>query len=83
MTDADKDIAMQSANGVPPQTREHTIDAETGIWPRSEWGSECQRGFVSNDRFATRGDRVIKRTNRSTTRKWRKLNHQEQGDVAG
>jgi hypothetical protein len=46
------------------------IDPSTGIWPASEWGYECQRGFISNARFGT--GRVIPRTNRSTLRKWRK-----------
>jgi hypothetical protein len=47
------------------------IDPATGIWPISEWGSECGRGFVSDARFARGGERVIKRTSRAVTRKWR------------
>jgi hypothetical protein len=35
------------------------IDPATGIWPISEWGGECQRGFVHSERFATRNDRVF------------------------
>ena len=56
-----------------PPKKEHTIDPEIGIWPMSEWGAECGRGFVSNERFARGGEKVIKRTNRQATRKWRKL----------
>lgn len=52
--------------------RSHTIDPATGIWPMSEWGTECGRGFVSDMRFSGGKDRVIKRTNRSMTRKFRK-----------
>ena len=47
------------------------IDPKTGIRPISEWGSECGRGFVSDARFAgSKPTRVIKRTNRKTTRRW-------------
>ena len=49
------------------------IDPETGIWPISEWGTECARGFVGNARFARGNEKVIQRTNRETTRKWRKV----------
>jgi hypothetical protein len=49
------------------------IDPQTGIWPICEWGPECRRGFVSSERFARRGDKVIKRTNRNLSRQWRKL----------
>ncbi len=45
------------------------IDPQTGIWPISEWGFECMRGFVSDSRFGP-NDLVIKRTNRAITRKW-------------
>lgn len=48
------------------------IDPKTGIWPIAEWGAACARGFVSNERFARAGDKVIKRTNRTTTKKWRR-----------
>ena len=38
-------------------------EATAGIRPISEWGPECARGFVSNERFARAGmDRVIART---------------------
>jgi hypothetical protein len=48
------------------------IDTRTGIWPISEWGPSCGRGFVSNQRFArSPSEQVIQRTNRDTTRKWR------------
>jgi len=54
--------------------KNRTIDPETRIWPISEWGYECGRGFVSEARFAgDSGTRVIKRTNRNTTRKWRAI----------
>jgi hypothetical protein len=47
------------------------LDPSTGIWPIEEWGSACGRGFISDSRFG--GGQVIKRTNRSTSRKWRKV----------
>jgi hypothetical protein len=47
------------------------IDPATGIWPISEWGSACYQGFVSDSRFGSA--RVIKRTNRETTRRWRRI----------
>lgn len=40
------------------------IDPETGIWPISEWGSYCGRGFVSDARFARGTEQVIRRTSR-------------------
>lgn len=49
------------------------INPETGCWPISEWGPECGRGFVSNERFARGGERVIKRANRAKTKKWYQL----------
>ena len=52
-------------------SKEHTIDPKTGIWPIREWGFECGRGFVSSERFARPGDKVIKRTNRATQRRKR------------
>jgi len=55
-----------------PKRPEKHLDPKTGIWPMSEWGVECQRGFVSDSRFGS--DQVIKRTNRESTRKWRELN---------
>jgi hypothetical protein len=51
---------------------EKQIDPQTGIWPISEWGAECGRGLVSDARFGY-DNRVIKRTNRATSRKWRRL----------
>lgn len=53
---------------IDPRRPDKHIDPETGIWPISEWGSECTRGFVSDERFG-HGQMVIKRTNRSQTRK--------------
>jgi len=44
------------------------IDTETGIRPISEWGWECGRGFVSEERFARAGDKVIKRTPRKKSK---------------
>jgi hypothetical protein len=38
----------------------------------STWGTECARGFVSDSRFSST-DRVIPRTNRDVSRKWRTL----------
>jgi hypothetical protein len=56
-----------------PVKKQHTIDPKTGIWPVAEWGSLCGRGFVSDARFARSAtEEVIKRTNRSVTRKWRR-----------
>jgi hypothetical protein len=49
------------------------IDPSTGIWPVIEWGSECGRGFVSDERFQRGNEKVIKRTNRAKTRAWRQL----------
>lgn len=46
------------------------VKGEGGVLPISEWGAECGRGFVSDSRFSAT-DRVIKRTNRQSTRKWR------------
>jgi hypothetical protein len=59
---------------LPPDPRRpgKHIDPSTGIWPISEWGGACQRGFVSDARFGP-GETVIKRTNRETTKKWRAL----------
>jgi hypothetical protein len=55
-----------------PDRPGHHIDPKTGIWPISEWGPSCGRGFVSNARFArSASEQVIQRTNRETTRKWR------------
>ena len=56
-----------------PARPDKHIDRTTGIWPIAEWGSACARGFVSDARFARGNEQVIKRTNRHTTRKWRKL----------
>lgn len=47
------------------------LDPRTGIWPMSEWGSSCERGFVSDSRFGS--GVVIKRTSRVVTRKWRNV----------
>lgn len=47
------------------------IDPKTGIWPISEWGAECARGFSRNERFG--GTRVIAGANCQITRKWRAL----------
>jgi hypothetical protein len=49
------------------------IDLCTGIFPVSEWGPECTRGFVRDERFARAGDRVIKPTSRDVVRSWRQL----------
>jgi hypothetical protein len=55
-----------------PARKDKHIDPRTGIWPMCEWGPECARGFTSDARFDRGNDRVIKRTNRSVTRKWRR-----------
>jgi hypothetical protein len=71
-------MAGNFGKGVPP-FKVQQIDPATGIWRIADWGSECARGFVSDQRFA-RGsqDKVIKRTNRATTRKWRRLENGKQ-----
>ena len=65
--------------GFPIDVRspEHHINPETQVWPIAEWGSECGRGFVSDLRFGP-GKRLIKRTNRKITRRWRKMNDRHQ-----
>jgi hypothetical protein len=62
--------------------RVRKIDPATGIWEISEWGGSCGRGFVSDSRFGP-NQPVIKRTNRATSRRWRKLIQAERprGDV--
>jgi hypothetical protein len=59
---------------LPCEAKPHTIDPETGIWPMSEWGSACYRGFVSDARFSSTSQ-VIPRTNRDVSRKWRQLDN--------
>lgn len=44
-----------------PARPDKHIDPATGIWPACEWGTECQRGFVHSERFATRNDRVFQK----------------------
>lgn len=56
------------------------IDPATGIWPIAEWGWECQRGFVRDDRFARPGDRVVKPTIRKRSRQWRRLKRPTVGE---
>lgn len=64
---------MSAAAELPsdPKRPEKHIDPATGIWPISEWGYSCAMGFVSDSRFGS-SCRVIKRTNRETTRRWRR-----------
>jgi hypothetical protein len=49
---------LSRASGVLGQAGVHTIDPETGIWPISEWGASCGRGFVNNSRSGTNRKRV-------------------------
>jgi hypothetical protein len=63
---------------VDPNRPDKHIDPATGIWPFSEWGSACARGFVSDSRFGP-GQTVIARTNRASTKKWRKLDAVQKG----
>jgi hypothetical protein len=56
---------------VDPRHPNKRLDPRTGIQPISEWGPACRRGFVSNERFGA--GQVVPRTNRASTRKWRKL----------
>lgn len=63
---------MKQKRWVPwgtPKPVEHTIDPATGIWPIREWGTECGRGFVGNERFARPGEKVIQRSNRAKQRR--------------
>ena len=55
----------------PPRRKEKERDPKTGIFAIKDWGPHCGRGFVSDSRFGS--DLVIKRTNRASTKKWRKL----------
>lgn len=64
-------ISANFANLKPPDPKPR--DPSTGIYFIKDWGGHCGRGFVSNSRFSS-VDPVIKRTNRSTSRKWRSLN---------
>lgn len=68
---------------MPPDPRHpgKHIDPATGIWPIAEWQGSCYRGFVSDSRFG--GGQVIKRTNRETSRRWRRsttTNPAQRGD---
>jgi hypothetical protein len=47
------------------------VFSKSGTLPLSEWGSECGRGFIRDDRFGI--GRVIKGTNRGRSRQWRRL----------
>lgn len=58
------------------------LDPATGCAPLHEWGSECFRGFVSDQRF-DRSARVIKRTSRVTTRKLRASHDRSQSMLSG
>lgn len=62
---------LLSGESMEDQTPKKTIDPKTGILPISEWGAECARGFVSNARFSGGKDKVIPRTNRTITKKFR------------
>jgi hypothetical protein len=61
------------------EEKAHTINPETHIWPIGEWGGTCGIGFVSNAQFGP-NQPVIPRTNRETTRKWRKLDAVRDGE---
>lgn len=62
---------MASPASVPwPLPRERQPVKRSTFDP-STWGPECARGFVSDARFGP-DDRVIPRTNRNVTRKWRR-----------
>jgi hypothetical protein len=69
LVNQERSTAMAEAKKDPNHPRKH-IDPRTGIWPMSEWGWECARGFVSDARFDRGEDRVIKRASRETSRKW-------------
>jgi hypothetical protein len=43
------------------------IDLLTGTFPIPEWGPECTRRFVSDERFAHGRECVIRRTSRAVT----------------
>jgi hypothetical protein len=59
---------MEDEKPRPPKP----IDPKTGILPIADWGPECGRGFVSNARFSRGNEKVIARTNRQITKKFRK-----------
>jgi hypothetical protein len=64
-------VGMKRVEDMPthPTIPGKHIDPETGILPMCEWGSECTRGFVRDERFGS--GQVIKGTNRAVSRKWR------------
>jgi hypothetical protein len=66
---------------VDPRNPHQHIDPATGIWPTREWGAACRRGFVSDSRFGA--GQVVPRTNRASTRKWRKLRGRAAEKAAG
>ena len=49
------------------------VNPETGIYFIRDWGYECARGFVRDQRFNSGNDQVIKPTNRTAQRKQRQL----------
>jgi hypothetical protein len=63
-------VTKLKVEDMPPDPRHpgKHINPETGIWPTCEWGYECQRGFISDQRFGS--GQVIKRTSRGVTRRW-------------
>jgi hypothetical protein len=50
----------------------HTIDPQTGIWPISEWGTECGRGFTGNN--GVNHQRQRKQARKARTRRSNKTN---------
>jgi hypothetical protein len=63
---------------MPPDPRHpgKHINPETGIWPTCEWGYECQRGLISDQRSG----QGIKRRNGNATRRWRPSAQENQRD---
>ncbi len=50
-----------------PTAAGKNIDPITGIFPICQWGNDCGRGWVRDERFGS--GQVIKGTNRDKTRK--------------
>lgn len=68
---------MSSRGGMSEKAKCVCPQCLDALIPISAWGAACGRGFVSNSRF---GDGpVITRTNRKSTRAWRKIDSDRKG----
>lgn len=63
-----------SALPLHPHVPGKHINPATRIYPIHEWGSECGRGFVSNERFSGGTALVIERKSREKVRKFYRSN---------